>query len=421
MIDQPPQGRPATAWALALAWIAGILAAIPYARDLQRAFDSTLGSGSLRWLSIAAVGSAAAWAALKIWRSIRRLSRARAIAVLAGAATLIYLAVATLDTAAEAVHFVLFGILALLVFRAFAIRGRGSILYLNTLLVCLLASITDEALQWFMPGRYWDFNDILRNALASAWVIAVFAVGFRPGYATGIGSPPMIRTAALLTALCAILLALCFTNTPAFAQRLVAHFPVLTDLFDNDHPMAEYGYCHRLSHEVHFRSRFGLDELRSHDAMRATDAGPILAEAAASGFPTNRRMVIAAATDPFLFEALNHLERRNHYFGVLPKYRFDPNGYTFHATVAWRENEILEAVFPRTLDAAGQRWTDELKEALAEHVQPGRYTSPIGRHLICRVRLPHIWAATVSVIGACAVLWVLAPRIALACAGPRRT
>lgn len=322
----------------------------------------------------------------------------------------LYLALEMMDTPAEAVHFIEYGLLGLLAFRAFAIRGRDPLVYLNAALVCALVSTVDEALQWMTPGRYWDIRDLGNNAAASALALAALAGGFRPPYIRLPIAPASARMAAGLAAALSVLLGVCAANTPVAAARWAERIPALAFLLDNEHAMSEYGYRYIEPDIGRFYSRFDADTLRALDAARAAEIGPILHQYATSDAFTNFLRIYTPARDPFIHEAMVRLNRRNHYFGVLPKYRFDPYWYDFHVTVAWRENQILERYFSNSLAAAGQFWTDDLKEALAEHVQDRRYTSPVSRHLIHRISLRQTWLLIGMVLLGCAAVWRWAGR-----------
>lgn len=388
-----------------IGWSALIYATIPFARAMLRWTELHGGAGSLRWLSIALIGLAASWAIRRILGQLRRLPWPRIAVVILATAVFIYLAFEMMDTPAEAVHFVEYGVLGLLAFRAFAMRGRDPLVYLNAALACALVSTVDEALQWMTPGRYWDVRDLSHNALAAALMLVAIAGGFRPAYIRLPIARASARTAAALTAALAVLLGVCAANTPVAAARWAERIPALAFLLDNEHAMSEYGYRYDEPDIGRFYSRFDAETVRAIDAARAAEVGPILHHYAVVDSFTNFLRVYTPARDPFAHEAMVRLNRRNHYFGVLPKYRYEPDWYAFHVTVAWHENQILERYFSNTLAAAGQYWTDELKEALAEHVQDRRYTSPVSRHLIHRVSLRQVWLMIGVVLLGCAAVW----------------
>lgn len=405
MVEEPPRGQVLTAWALFVGWAALIYASIPFARGILQWTELHGGAGSMRWLSIALIGLAAAWAIRRILRRLRHLRWPRIALVVFVAAVFVYLAFEMMDTPAEALHFVEYGVLGLLAFRAFAMRGRDPLVYLNAALACALVSTIDEAVQWMTPGRYWDVRDLSNNSLAAALVLVAVAGGFRPAYIRLPIARESARMTAALAAVLALLLGVCAANTPVAAARLAERIPALTFLLNNEHAMSEYGYRYEEPDIGRFYSRFDADTVRAIDSARAAEVGAILHYYTVADSFTNFLRVYTPARDPFAHEAMVRLNRRNHYFGVLPKYRDEPYWYAFHVTIAWRENQILERYFSNTLAAAGQYWTHELKEALAEHVQDRRYTSPVSRHLIHRVSLPQVWLLIGVIWLGCAAVW----------------
>ncbi len=410
MIEAPPRGRVAIAWAWVVGWALLIYASIPVARAILNWTERNWGSGSLRWISIGLILLAAAWTLRHIYRRMRGMPWSRLGAVIALTGVFLYAALDMMETPAEAVHFVEYGVLGLLVFRALAFRARDPLVYVNAALICALVSVVDEAAQWLTPGRFWDLRDLAHNSLASVLALAALAGGFRPAYIRPPIAPSSARLAAALTAALALSLGLCAANTPAAAARWAERVPAIAFLLDNEHAMSEYGYRFDDPDIGRFYSRFDAETIRAIDRVRAEEVGPILRRYSTEDTFTNFLRRYTPARDAFAHEAMVRLNRRNHYFGVLPKYRFEPHWYAFHATVAWRENQILERYFSNTLDAAGERWTDELKEALAEHVQDRHYVSPAGKHLIHRVTLRQIWTAVLAVLAVCAVVWARARR-----------
>jgi VanZ family protein len=405
MIEQPPRGRIAVAWAWVVAWSLLIWTSVPFARAILRWTDRHLGADALRWLSIGIIGLAACWAARRIYRRARTMPRRRIALVAVITGLFIYAALASMESPAEAVHFVEYGALGLLVFRALAFRARDPLVYLNAALICALIGVIDESLQWLTPGRYWDARDLAHNSFAAVLALAALAGGLRPPYIRPPIAQSSARVSAALTATLALLLGLCASNTPAATVRWAERFPALAFLLDKEHAMSEYGFRFDDPDIGRFYTRFDRDAVRALDAERAGEVGSIIRQYVAQDKYDDFLRYYTPTRDPFAHEAMVRLYRRNHYFGVLPKYRDEPHWYAFHVTVAWRENQILERYFSNTLEAAGQRWTDELKDALAEHVQDTPYVSPASKHLIHRVSLQQIWAAVLLALAGAAVVW----------------
>ncbi len=69
----------------------------------------------------------------------------------------------SLDMWAERVHFIQYGLLGLLVSRAYKI-GTFKILLASGLFI-MSVGLVDEIIQWFLPNRYGDIRDVVMNSL----------------------------------------------------------------------------------------------------------------------------------------------------------------------------------------------------------------------------------------------------------------
>jgi hypothetical protein len=58
--------------------------------------------------------------------------------------------------------------------------------------------------------------------------------------------------------------------------------------------------------------------------------------------------------------------------------------------VAFREQQILETYFPKTLAASGLDWPAGLRERARLASRPGDYQSPVSRHLMVRFTHPQL-------------------------------
>lgn len=413
MFQVPPSAGASTRWSLVALWILLIYATVPFARSIQRWSDAHWGIGSLRWLALAVIALAVCVPLAELVRKWRRLPVVRVGIVIGICALFAWAAFHLTQTPAEAVHFVEYGMLGLLVFSALARRRRDPLIYVHAVLICALVSSCDEFLQWLTPGRYWDLRDLGQNTMAAALSQLGIAAGFRPPFLERRIAPQSIRVAAALIIAQALLLGCCASNTPHAAAQLAQRFPRLAFLLDNDHAMFEYGWLHEDSDIGRFYSRFDRSELQRLDRQRGAELGPILARYVQHGGFTNFLRTYTPARDAFAHEAMVRLNRRNQYAGVLPKYRSDPAGYRYHVTVAFRENQILERYFSNTLAAAGQRWTEELTAAFQPHVMEDlRYTSEVSRHLIHGLSERSIWLLVWIVVALAAFVaarWGRAP------------
>lgn len=69
---------------------------------------------------------------------------------------------------AERIHFIEYGILAYLVYRALILDINNKWVYLWALLIASLIGAGDEAIQYFLPNRHYEFRDICLNSASAA-------------------------------------------------------------------------------------------------------------------------------------------------------------------------------------------------------------------------------------------------------------
>jgi VanZ family protein len=275
----------------------------------------------------------------------------------------------------EKVHFLQYGLLAVLVYLP--LRGRRDLSTLLTpILVALLVGTVEEAVQWWVPLRVGEIKDILLNTYAGCCGLLV-GWAFWPTEGQRLGlSRPAGRRLALLAAV-------------ALAG--------LGTFYDVAH----------LGQEVtdpaigRFRSYFSGQQLQEISLERG--------RAWAQAPPDFRR--ILAKQDLYATEAGWHVGHRN----VARE-----KGWK---DIAWRENQILEKYYSPFLDVSlpgtpqGHRLGPEelarLRASLPSHLpgEPGSsgvsdYVSPVlADRIDTRISRRQLWAA---------VLFVLAPLLFVA-------
>ncbi len=218
----------------------------------------------------------------------------------------------------ERFHFVEFGIVTLLFYRAWRPLNDWSVFVLPYL-AGLLVGTLEEWLQWFIPVRVGEMRDIFLNSAAIGSGL-LFSVAL---------DPPASFAPRL---------------SPA-SRRAVARFAAVVVL-----AIAGFFHTVHLGHEIHdpeigtFRSRHTAERLAELSAARAerwkTDPPPL----------TIPRL---SREDQFLTEGIEHVRRRNELW--------DAND----AAAAWRENRILEKYYAPVIDVRsyhakdGSRWPEE--------------------------------------------------------------
>jgi VanZ family protein len=308
--------------AVATAVSAGLVAAAPYVgvvrSEIRAAFPGQFGL-IINGVVAAALLGALAWALARI-RS-RRLLRYGAIALAFGAGTAYSYATASPDPSVRAVehfHFVEFGLITFLYYRAWRGRLDWSAIALP-MLATFVVGVADEAVQWFIPARVGELKDVWLNGAAIGCGL-LFGAGFDPPSPFTPGwRPGSWRLTA--NALAVSVLAL-----GAFVH--LVHLGVeirdgATGVFGSRYTAAE------------------LAVLAADRAERWKIAPPLV------------RPPRLSREDQYMTEGLQHVQARNSAWDAAD------------AFTAWRENLILEKWFapvlatPSYVSTTGHRWSAE--------------------------------------------------------------
>jgi hypothetical protein len=317
--------------ALAASAAAAIILSAPF---VQQAFDvlSTAWPSWFRTIAITATVVPACAALLHAATRIhdRYVTRYGLLALAIGIAAGYVVADALSVT--ESVHFVEYGVLGLLFYRAWRPLGDVSLLILP-LVAGTIAGTFDEWFQWFIPIRAGEARDIVLNAVASLCGV-LFAAGIEPP----------ARLAVRLQ--------------PGSALRLGAWTGAGLLVFAGFFVAVHVGYDVADPEIGSFRSRYSGDTLArlSLDRSEQWSRRP----------PVARRWLWRE--DQYLSEGLWHVGRRNDAW---------EEG---DVATAWWENRILEKYYAPVLDgptyasAAGHRWSIAQREDAAERA--GHQTRP---------------------------------------------
>jgi VanZ family protein len=227
--------------------------------------------------------------------------------------------------AVERVHFVEYGLIALLFYRASRSRrlAQGRREDPSILIVPLLAGFMigtlDEWLQWFIPVRVGEAHDVFLNLVSIACGL-LFAVALQPPMSFTMRlAPASIRRIGLVAALVWLVFA-------TFVSQVHLGYAI------DEHDIGRF-------HSHYTPAR--LNALQGDRAQRWKANPPI----------TLRRL---SQEDQYLDEGLWHVRRRN----------------LTDAAEAWRENLILERYFAPVLDTPtyaspqGNRWPAEQRADL---------------------------------------------------------
>jgi hypothetical protein len=224
--------------------------------------------------------------------------------------------------AVERVHFVEYGMIAFLFYRAFRPTGDLSILILP-LLAGFMVGTLDEWLQWFIPVRVGEAHDVFLN-LASLVCGVLFAVALQPPASF---SPRLPAASFNRVGLAAAIVWLVFAT---FVSQV--HLGHLLDV----EGIGRF-HSHYTADQLDALSRDRADRWRSDPPK------------------TLRRL---SREDQYLDEGLWHVRRRN----------------VVEIEEAWRENLILERFFAPVLDTPtyaspnGNRWPAEQRADVATRI-----------------------------------------------------
>lgn len=392
---QPPAnaGRSRMAWGGVAAWTGLIFLTVPLARRLQGAAERLAGPGIYLAVSGALGLIAVLVVAMILFRQPGAHFRSRLAGLAAWVVASTWVMRTQLQSPIEAIHFFEYGVLALLFWRAWRLHVADPLIYPLALLGTGLVAWADEFLQWLTPLRYWDFRDLRLNALAGGLFLLFWGLVIRPD---GIHRPVARRSVRHLCRLAwalLLLLGLAVSGTPPRVDWCAVRVPVLRFLYNNESILNEFGHRHVDPQIGTFRSRLTLPELARADRERGGAAGRRLAADPALGDFREFRRRHPASADPFLHEAGAHLIRRNGSQAAFHASRKrDPAQAAGHATVAMRENQILEKYFAQALTAAGARWEAARAAEIAAQANPTAvYASHVGEHLVTVATESGLW------------------------------
>lgn len=383
------------AWSVATGWVAAIYLAIPMARAVQKAVTEHIGRSFFGFIVIAAIGAGfAGMLYLLVFRlKIRSPGRYAWLAAVTG--VFIVVTIQRWKVPEEAMHFLEYGLLGILLFAALRRSVKDITAYADAMILGSIAGLVDEIIQWVVPGRNWDFRDAGFNILASVLIQIAIWRGVRPQSIREPVTPRSIRRLSVLLGIFLVLFGLCLSNTPDRVQGVAKAFPALSFL-EKEEPMRERTHRFRDPEIGVFHSRLIQDVLRRTDEERAQEFGKILREWNGRSYEEFLSM-FSTIHNPFLHEMRVHIFRRDKMaaqagFSGREKAVLQPEeragqkenradkGRREALFAAYKENLILEKYYPRTLELSGYRWSRQKSEAGAaalgrETTRP--YISPV--------------------------------------------
>ena len=374
-------------WLAVAVWITVIFAAIPFVRTLREAF-------AVRWpvellaFAVMTIVAAAAAVTLVVSQRYRHSIRWADVAWLSGiAAVLIVWTRSLMGQPEEAVHFLEYGVLGVLLYRALRLHIPDPGIFVAGALLGIIVGTVDEILQWLVPDRFWDFRDLVLNGGASVLVqIAVWRVVPKPKSRVG---PSTLRLLVRLAAAEVLILTICLAATPQRLGALARGLPLLEPLAVSVDVMCEYGFLHTLDESTAFRSRLSRSDLVEQDLRRSVEAAAVVEKSRGRHGQSLRE--VPPAVDPFVYEIRVHLFARNRNLAEARRQAEGTREHRQSMTVAARENRILEQVFGTTLSRSTQSWSDRQRGAVESAGDPdARFVSRVAGHLITAVSEPRL-------------------------------
>lgn len=365
---------PAARFTLACAFAAALVLSAPFVGQIRSAIRTAF-PGQFVTIVAGVVGTAIALAILVALIRIRDRRPARYAAIAAALAIGVTYAFLTRTgrpdvDVVERFHFVEYGLVTFLFYRAWRHRDDAS-MFVLPVLAGLIVGTCEEWFQWFVPVRVGEMKDIFLNGVA-------IGCGLLVSYAI---DPPVRSTRHVSRASAAHIALMASATLLAFA----AFFHVV-----------HLGHAVQHEHRT-FVSRYDADalmELSRDRAARWKDHPPLT-------------LVRVSREDQYMTEGLVHVQRRNE--------AWEEKNFA----AAWAENAILETYFAPVLDtpsfvaASGHRWPDAQRadaEARVAALARQPYNSDAYPYRLYVWPRPVFWAVVLLLAAVVALPAIRSPR-----------
>ena len=184
MFEHRPSEPEWRSWTWVFLCSLSIFASIPLARSVEAWLREHVGQKVFGWFVIGVVLTSTVVVIISVVRARLPLQRRRgALAWLIGIALVFIGSTAALwSNPEEAMHFVQYGALGILLHRAFAHRLSDRSIHFVATISGALVGCLDEAIQWITPMRYFGMRDVGLNGYASVLVQLAIAKGIDPAW-----------------------------------------------------------------------------------------------------------------------------------------------------------------------------------------------------------------------------------------------
>ena len=200
-------------WTPVAAWTLLIYCTIPLARAIQLWVTEHWTRAAFSWVVYASIAACVLYAVGRLRRAPAGMRRRQWGVLLVLTGVFGWGTWHLRHNAEEALHLIQYGILSLLLFRAFRNRYGDRGVYPAALFLGALLGILDEVIQWAVPRRLFDFRDLFINVVSVLLIQAGLAAGLADGPLARPAGYRSARTAWRLAVLCAALVLACASNT----------------------------------------------------------------------------------------------------------------------------------------------------------------------------------------------------------------
>ncbi len=168
-------------YTLAILYTLFLFLTIPYVRPLQKFVSINLGRSAFGYFVLITIGIGfiGTFFYLK-HRPDRKISNRNYLWLTLVFSLYSYFTIRLWKAPEEAIHFLEYGLLSYLLFRALGCHIKDVTIYFVASFIIFIIGTIDEVIQWIVPNRYWDFRDVGLNFLAGALLQVAIWKGIQP-------------------------------------------------------------------------------------------------------------------------------------------------------------------------------------------------------------------------------------------------
>ena len=403
-----PKKKILLSWIWVFLCILSIFLIVPIARTIRNFVEANLNVSFFGYSVLFVVIIAFFFGLYILWFRIKIRSFINYLWLVIVALTYIFYTLKLWRRPEEAVHFLEYGLLGFLLFKALKHHIQDKGIYLIAFIAGALVGIFDEAFQWMIPRRVWDFRDLGLNALSVGLLQVAIWKGIRPKLGGIHLESKSIRIISYLLVTYLILFGLCSSNTPDRVESYTKLLPFLSFL-QKEVPMNELKHKHEDPEIGVFFSRLEIEELMKIDRERAEEYGQIFKDWISKKYDDFLTYFPGYAR-PFLHEMRVHVFRRNRRFqmaeeAATAKIRKE------NLFIAYKENLILEKYFGNTLLKSPFKWSKKRIDGIEEEIDVTTfYRSPVSAASPMPLNEKTLWGLILLIIIALVYLNMRASR-----------